>query len=187
MLACFNVLTVCTGNISRSPAAELLLASSLGPDAGVAVTSAGTHAPDGWPIATPVSNLLQAMGIASDGHRSRLLTADMVREADLILAMTQEHRGQVASLVPAAVHRSFTLLEFARIALSVSESTGDTLRAPDLPAERLAALAALAPQFRGPGEPLDIEDPYGRDAPTNSRVFDEIRTAIASVVSSITL
>ena len=37
----FRVLTVCTGNICRSPAVERLLAAALGPDADVEVSSAG--------------------------------------------------------------------------------------------------------------------------------------------------
>ena len=43
----FSILTVCTGNVCRSPAVERLLASKLGPT--VSVASAGTHALVGHP------------------------------------------------------------------------------------------------------------------------------------------
>ena len=53
----FTILTVCTGNLCRSPAAERLLASKLGPT--VKVSSAGTHALVGQPISEPMAALLR--------------------------------------------------------------------------------------------------------------------------------
>jgi protein-tyrosine phosphatase len=39
----------------------------------------------------------------------------MLKEADLILPMTRNQRGLVVELWPAAVRRTFTLREFARL------------------------------------------------------------------------
>ena len=55
----FSILTVCTGNICRSPAVERLLTRKLGPT--VSVSSAGTHALVGHPIAEPMASLLRNM------------------------------------------------------------------------------------------------------------------------------
>ena len=43
------------------------------------------------------------------GFRAQQLSAEHLRQADLILGMTREHRAAAADLVPAAVRRSFTL------------------------------------------------------------------------------
>ena len=64
----FSILTVCTGNVCRSPAVERLLASKLGPT--VSVASAGTHALVGHPISEPMAVLLQNSGVQES--RSRL-------------------------------------------------------------------------------------------------------------------
>jgi len=57
----FSILTVCTGNVCRSPAVERLLSTELGPT--VQVSSAGTHALVGHPISQPMAALLTASGI----------------------------------------------------------------------------------------------------------------------------
>ncbi len=63
-----RVLFVCTANICRSPYLELRARQLLGPDAGVEVSSAGTHGFD----AAPVSDTM-AGGVRALGHRRRRL------------------------------------------------------------------------------------------------------------------
>src|SRR4029453_8342341 len=108
----FSILAVCTGNVCRSPAVERLLASRLGPT--VSVTSAGTHALVGHSIAEPMAALLRGGGLEPDGFEARRLSERMLKEADLVLAMTRAQRGLVVDLWPPAVRRAFTLREFAR-------------------------------------------------------------------------
>ena len=60
----FRILTVCTGNICRSPVAERLLQAGLG-DA-VAVSSAGVRAVVGDPIHPGMVALLERSGIRAE-------------------------------------------------------------------------------------------------------------------------
>jgi protein-tyrosine phosphatase len=103
----FNrILMVCTGNICRSPIAEVLLAARLGQ--GRAVESAGIHALVGWPADAVARELMAERGLDLAPHRARQLTAAMVRSADLILVMEEGQRREVEALDPSArgrVHR----------------------------------------------------------------------------------
>ena len=82
------LLTVCTGNVCRSPLLERLLQQhldrSLGPGA-VAVRSAGTAARVDSGMDERSARLLRDLGGDPEGFTSRRLTASMVREADLVL------------------------------------------------------------------------------------------------------
>lgn len=176
-----SVLMVCTGNICRSPSAQLLFERSLDGVPHITVTSAGTMALVGEPVSAPIEGLLRARGVDPGAFRARSLREWDVRRATLVLGMTRAHRGQAVSLWPAAVRRAFTLKEFARLATQVSPSK---LAAWDAPADRLAALARLAARHRAPVPDTadDVEDPYRRGPEVNERVFDEIERAVATIV-----
>ncbi|WP_182111837.1 low molecular weight phosphatase family protein [Actinotalea sp. JY-7876] len=181
--ATFSILTVCTGNICRSPAVERLLAAGLGPDSGVSVTSAGTHAMVGYPVSEPMVPLLTTAGGTADGFAARQLTERLARDADLVLALTRAHRSAVVEAAPATVRRAFTLLEFARLAAAV-----DPAQLPaGTPAERLAALVPLATAQRGrtPVAPDadDVVDPYRRGDAVYAQVFDVMAPAVATIVA----
>ncbi len=151
----FRILTVCTGNICRSPAAERLLAAALGPS--VHVESAGTHAMVGRPIDPPMAALLRADGVGPDGFAARQLAEQQIREADLVLAMAREHRAYVVDLVPAAVRRTFTLREFARLVGDAEASPEQGVSASDV----LGRLVRQAAANRGGVADDDVPDPYG--------------------------
>lgn len=114
-------MTVCTGNICRSPMAEVLLRAAL-VGTGIRVHSAGTHAlvdeamtPQALQLA--LSNGADASG--ADAHRARLLTEPLLAETDLVLTMAREHRSAVVQMAPALLHRTFTVREFARLAATL--------------------------------------------------------------------
>ncbi len=180
-----NVLMVCTGNICRSPAAHLLLEASLHGAGPITVTSAGTMALVGEPVFAPIERLLRSRGIDPGGFGASLLTERGVRSASLVLGMTRAHRGQAVSLSPAAVRRSFTLKEFARLAGQVPSTALTALAGSASPAARLSALTQLAGRYRAPVPDTDddVDDPYRRGDEVNARVFDEIERAVATIVS----
>ena len=110
----FRILTVCTGNICRSPLAEQLLRRELaGVDA--VVSSAGTGALVGHPMADRAAAYSRRLGGEPDAHAGRQLTSALLRESDLVLVATRRHRKAVVELLPRASRSTFTLREFARL------------------------------------------------------------------------
>src|SRR5437764_10905450 len=107
-----HVLFVCTGNICRSPLAAALLERALkerGID--VTVTSAGTGAWDGAPASEGAYLVGLERGLDLSSHRARLLTRELVENADLILTMARHHRARVDEL--GGEGRVFVLGEYA--------------------------------------------------------------------------
>jgi len=176
----FSILAVCTGNVCRSPAVERLLASKLGPT--VSVSSAGTHALVGHPISEPMAALLLDSGVESDAFEAQLLSEQMIKQADLVLAMTRAQRGLVVELWPAAVRRTFTLREFARLLNWVDPAALPA----GTPADRLRAAIPLAASERGrerttPDED-DVIDPFRLSNAVYAESFAQIRSAVDRVV-----
>jgi protein-tyrosine phosphatase len=183
-----TVLAVCTGNVCRSPAVERLLRQAFGPGSGIRVVSAGTGALVGEPIHPPMAALLREAGADAEDFAARGLTEDLVRRGDLVLALTREHRGDVVELAPAAVRRTFTLRELARLAERVDPGALDAAAGPGAtPAARLAALLPLAAAQRSavPAEQDDVVDPYRQDAAVYRRSFDQITPAVAAIARRI--
>ena len=102
---------VCFGNIIRSPMCEALMNQAIAgiPGAPLKVTSAGLNAVAGraahpWAIAAAAD-----FGVSLADHRARLLTSEMVDQADVIFAMDYQNRVQLLSLYPQARTRVFML------------------------------------------------------------------------------
>lgn len=101
-----NILTVCTGNICRSPLAEALLAREM-PGKGIA--SAGVAALIGEPADPNAVAVAEDAGLDLSGHRAQQITAGMAREFDLILAMNRDHRIWLMRQIPAASGKVYLL------------------------------------------------------------------------------
>ena len=193
-----RVLVVCTGNICRSPAVERLLAAGLGAayqgrDAAgglapaIEVGSAGTGALVGHPMADEMAALVRDLGVDPDGFQARQLAPGMVAQADLVLALTRRHRSAVVELVPAAVRRTFTLRELARLVQDVDPASLPGANATT--ADRLRALVPLAAGRRGlsahrPADD-DVVDPYRGDAALYRKAFGQLLPAVETIVAAV--
>lgn len=177
----FRIVCVCTGNICRSPAAERLLSHFLG--ASFRVTSAGTHAMVGSPISAPMDELVASVGADPTAFSARALSERILRDADLVLGMSREHRSAAVELYPACVRRAFTLREFARLLQDV-----DTGALPDTPQQRAkAAVVAASGQRRMSSPESDnIEDPYRRSGAVYKRSFAAIHDAARQIAAVLT-
>jgi protein-tyrosine phosphatase len=140
-----TVTFVCTGNICRSPMAEVVLRDLAG-SAGLAdgsrvgdhleIASAGTgnwHA--GEPMDPRAAVALAARGFTDHGHVARAFEPVWFDETDLVVCMDRKHRQTLAGLARAAA--------------------GD-----DRHEERLVLLRSFDPGARGS---IDVPDPYYGD------------------------
>ena len=114
----FRILTVCTGNMCRSPQAAQLLQSRVSAAgrsvaAQVEIASAGTRAVPEAEMDPSAAELSREMGGAPTPHSAQQLTPQMVAAADLVLCMSREHRSTTVRLWPRASRCTFLLTEFA--------------------------------------------------------------------------
>ncbi|WEO77976.1 low molecular weight phosphatase family protein [Cryobacterium sp. SO2] len=198
----FTILVVCTGNICRSPVAERLLrAQTAALGLPVLVHSAGTQSMVGHDMTPEAAQLAQHYGADSLGHRSKQLTEQQIRDADLILTATREHRSKVVSLYPRAARYTYTINQVARLLPAAVESLADpdglsttlvelaeTPR-PDF-ATQLRALVAEVAATRGFSPPPalpeddDIEDPYRQSTAVYARVGAVLNATVTQITEA---
>ena len=107
-----TILFVCTGNICRSPMAEGLFRHAAAGRNDLRVFSAGVGAIDGHPPSGHAIRALKELGIDISRQRSRMLTADLINQADYIFGMTHSHVDSINLLYPQAAEKTFLLREF---------------------------------------------------------------------------
>jgi len=160
----FSILTVCTGNIHRSPLAAALLGTwaewYLPPAVAdtVRVGSAGLAAPVGSPMGARVQRIAAALGADGSAHLASQITDQRIAESGLVLVATRRQRDEVLGRVPAALRKTFTIREAGRIASRLTPPTG-----PRTGSDLAAIVAKLADQRATPAAPDDddVLDPQG--------------------------
>ena len=112
-----KLLMVCSGNICRSPMAEIL-APMLGDRMGVDVRakSAGTLGLVDRPADAKSVAVCRELGLDLRAHRSQPLTEDLVAWADRILVMELTHAGHVREFFPSGADKVLQLGPFAGLA-----------------------------------------------------------------------
>lgn len=101
-----NILVVCIGNICRSPMAEYMLRKECPT---LKVHSAGIAAMQGHPADDKAKQCMQNQGIPLDSHIARQLNSSLVKEADLILVMSQKQQAHIEKMWPFAKGKTFRL------------------------------------------------------------------------------
>ena len=135
----------------------------------------------------PSAQALRELGGDPTGHVARWLTESMVTDADMVLTATTAHRDHVLRMAPAALRRTFTMREFARLAGSPPDaghpSDAGSPSAAGSPVDlQLQAIAVIADR-RGlvdPGPPGgdDIGDPFGASVVAARDVAHQIEQAV---------
>jgi protein-tyrosine-phosphatase len=102
-----NILFVCTGNVSRSFLAEMLLKNEVKQHhlKNIEVSSAGVSAYPGIPADPEMVNYLSKIGVPYENHEARAITKDDVDQADLILVMEKAHFEIIKSEWPQIEHK----------------------------------------------------------------------------------
>lgn len=162
----YRVMTVCTGNICRSPMAEIVLrdrldAAGLG-DAVVVDSSGISDEEHGRPVDRRARTVLAEHGYpVGDGHRARQVRASDLPARDLVLAMTAQHARALRRLAGS----------------------------PDA-AERVVMYRSFDPAAPvvAPGQPehvLDVDDPWYGGPENFETCLAEIEAAADGVVAHV--
>jgi RpiB/LacA/LacB family sugar-phosphate isomerase len=107
-----TVLFVCTGNVCRSPMAEGIFRQAVQSRGDYRVFSAGLGAMEGQPPSHYAVQAVRELRIDIAAQRSRMLTPELVQQADYIFGMTHSHIDTVMLLYPHAAEKTFLLREF---------------------------------------------------------------------------
>jgi protein-tyrosine phosphatase len=184
----FRVLFVCTANQCRSPLAEYILRDAVGQRWGHAagsweISSAGTRTRGGRPMDPAAREVLAERGIDGSGFVGRALTPQLIRNADLVLAATREHRGRIAELEPRALARLFTIQQFGYLARAAAP--GAVLDPVDAGVDLLARARAARSQVPGRTVEDDLADPVGHPIAEFRRCAEELDDAIGGMLGAV--
>lgn len=124
---------------------------------GVRASSAGTFAAPGASMTPEAEQALQAIGLdVNHKHRSASFSREMAGEADLILAMQEQHMEELCALAPEAEDRIHTLRGYAQ---NVDGYTG--------------------------GQDYDIEDPFRENPDVYIECAEQIQAAVRGVLDRL--
>jgi len=162
----YRVMTVCTGNICRSPIAEVVLrerfdAAGLGRE--VEVDSTGISSEEhGNRIDERAAAVLTEHGYRVPDRVARQVTRSDVAAADLVLAMTSEHAAALRSLARADAGAAGRVLMY---------------RSFDPAAPRVVP--------GGPEHLLDIDDPWYGDGADFEDCIAQVEAAADAIVEHV--
>ncbi len=155
-----RILVVCFGNACRSPLAAAMFSALLPADR-FEVFSAGTNAPEGK-TATEFARIAGAKrSLSLRGHGSRKLSAELVRNSDLIFTMSRHQAAKVVNLDRRAARRIRLLGAFA-----------PRHNVWGLPADPMKAAA----------DDHEICDPVGEDLEFHYECAERLATAVKGAV-----
>ena len=153
----YRVCFVCTGNICRSPMAEVVLgqlAREVGLSERLSVSSAGTgpwH--EGEPMDPRAQDALNAAGYTDHGHVAHQFDPSRLAEFDLVVGLDRRHRQTLASLAGG--------------------------RAAD---DRLVLLRSFDPEAGGA---VDVPDPYYGEAADFARCLGLVEAGCRGLAAAL--
>ena len=141
-----RLMTVCTGNICRSPFAQLTLQRALDEvrPGTFEVSSAGTGALVDHPVDPGSAGILDARGIDHTPFAARQISERNLADIDLVLPLEIAHRKLVLSYAPRLLKRAYTLKEMARLLASAHARQPWTERLPRSGGRRCPATSPVS-------------------------------------------
>lgn len=154
----FKIVTVCTGNICRSPMAQALLNAELsasGLQDQVSVMSAGISDEEhGNPVDPRAVTVLARNDLEVPDHQAHRITDDELRDADLLLVMTAAHQTELRR------------------------------RLGDEQAEQVRLMRSFGTEDLNDND-LDIADPWYGGSDDFDLAWEQIHAAVPHVVSEV--
>lgn len=162
---------VCTGNVARSAAAEII-ASQLSEEYGLTddwiFTSAGTSALSGSRVYRYVGKQLDERGYDISGYRAKQLTEDMVERATLLLVAEAEHADWIIREWPQYHHKVHLIKQVANLRQEVGSET--------------EPLSYLYSHNQAPRTSDNIGDPYRQGKEAARIAVDEIENSLFEIL-----
>jgi protein-tyrosine-phosphatase len=124
-----TVLFICTANQCRSPMASALLAAKvarMGQSNEWAIGSAGTWAEGGYPATSFAQKILAEKNISLKTHRSRVVSAELLEAANVVLVMTQNHLEALRAEFPQFGDKLHVLSELIDQSYDINDPAGGT-------------------------------------------------------------
>jgi len=113
-----TILFVCTGNTCRSIIAqgmfEKMLKEKIENSCRYSIQSAGIFAISGMSPTSEAITVMFEQGIDISQHQARPLREDLVKKADLILVMANEHKEYIKRRFPFAQNKVFFIKKYAQ-------------------------------------------------------------------------
>lgn len=156
MVVMYRIMTVCTGNICRSPMGEYLIRQAAREaDLELEVASSGiSNEEEGNPIDRRAKKVLDELNINTSSHRAKQFTRADFDRYDLVLAMDTNHYRRLQQLAP-------------------------TPQA----AQKVRLMREFDPALTGqPLDELGIYDPWYGDMSDFYETFQMIRDAVPGVI-----
>lgn len=139
----YSVLFVCTGNHYRSPIAAEAFRRQLirdGREAQWGVSSAGTWTSSGQRVLREAVELARSFGMDISGHVTRVLTAKMLAESDLVLVMEAGHKESIQVEFPFVRNKVYMLSEVVE---GIAYDVPDPASAREEPREIIRDLVSM--------------------------------------------
>ena len=117
-----STLFVCTTNLCRSPLASVFLRQIVAHGVYSStwrIESAGTWATEGLPAVPEAQKVAHEHGLDLGTHRSRCISADLLRPFNLVLTMEQGHQEALRIEFPDVAERVYMLSETAGVRANI--------------------------------------------------------------------
>ncbi len=188
----FHVLSVCTGNICRSPVSEAIWRGWAARVPGVSSESAGVGAVVGRPMEPAALAISQPWWSAAEQFRARQIDESMTQAADLVLVMSAGQRHEVLQMDPSALHRTFLVRDLDAV-LEALVGGGDRAAESDAGApagesavHRAHRLIGQAARRRDLAErPQEVTDPFRLPREQQDAILTELGTVINRIAGRL--
>jgi protein arginine phosphatase len=98
-----RLLFVCSGNICRSPLAQVMAHAALREaELDAVVESCGTAAIDGLSAEAGARRQAESLGLSLEAHRAQPVTRELIANASLVVCVTDRHRDYLHRFFPEA-------------------------------------------------------------------------------------